>query len=339
MDEHQAGTSKYTKLLQSCRICTKTSNAMVGLFGTQKNGVFLSEMIYQCTQLTMHQNDNRPPSICNECVENLNVAYEFCNLAKSSEQKFQELISSHEWEPSKSNLFERFSIDDESNNDFSMFVEDLKMEIKEEISDVNETGHVEIIGKRPILPRNRTTNKAKAEHVNEQVFRVKSKENLRLMKSLFECYKCRDSFNLLKDMRTHIKQHTIATPHQCPICLMHFSTRLFKRHLCRGKSIQCENCPKSFNTTVKLLDHFNKDEHPKKVYKCNDCSKFFPMKFLCEIHTAEHKTVKKTHICQICSRAFRDRAALKSHISSHSESRPHLCSQCGQGFVVNRERK
>lgn len=75
-----------------CRICRKMPRAMVSIFDTRKKGILLAEMISHCTQLTIEPSDDRPANICKICTKNLYTAYDFCNLAKKSEQEFQHIV-------------------------------------------------------------------------------------------------------------------------------------------------------------------------------------------------------------------------------------------------------
>lgn len=82
LQEFQA--SKY------CRVCARESNKLVSLCSSKSDEITLAEKFSFCTQFICETDDERPQSICSKCTRNLKVAYEFCKLAKASEEKFQQ---------------------------------------------------------------------------------------------------------------------------------------------------------------------------------------------------------------------------------------------------------
>lgn len=273
-----------------CRVCAQNQPVMFDLFDVSVNGLKLSEMWDFCIPNTITENDNRPNCICSDCVNNLKIAYDFHNLIKSSEELFKQMISVDVIKSERP-----MEIPDPilvNVDDIEMF--DYKIEPSESGRSSNNNGSTE--------------NPTEAK-----VFRKRKH-------SCFECHMCRWQTQHYKKMRTHMKEHKMATPNKCDICSMWFSNSKFVNHLCRGESVTCGYCPERFGTTLTLLKHLN--GHDKRnLHQCDQCTKQYPMAFLLECHKQQHNGIEKPFICDICSARFRFSFILKKHIQSHSNER------------------
>lgn len=108
-----------------CRVCAEPSSILINLFSTREKSILLVEMLVQCARIEI--SDGRPTSICNECVQNLIVAYDFQCLAQMSEDKFQKLIFGKDVDGNSSNC----DIDDFFRED------DVSIDMKEAIKDLS----------------------------------------------------------------------------------------------------------------------------------------------------------------------------------------------------------
>lgn len=277
-----------------CRVCAKNQRVMFDLFDECANGLKLSEMLAFCIQSTITENDDRPNNICSDCVTNLKMSFDFHNLIKSSEELFKQMISV---DGLKS--VEALCVPDSISDPILVDIDTIEMfdnktEPSESGQSYDKNGTIE----------NPSTAKVcrKRKH------------------SCFECHMCRWSTQNYKKLRTHMKEHKMATPNKCDICSMWFSNSQFVNHLCRGKSVECEYCPQTFETTLTLLKHLN--GHDKRnLHQCDQCAKHFSMAFLLECHKQQHNGIEKPFICDICNARFRFNFILKKHIQSHSNER------------------
>lgn len=291
-----------------CRVCAQPSNKMVSLFGIRKKGLMLADMLAICTQSKVVQKDRMPSNICNRCLLNLEVAFDFYKQVKSSEDRFQNLLSIEE---SKSQPIEfDTSVTDE--------VEQLvKLEVNVEDTEM-------LLDQLTPEQKHRRNVTNEDETCPPEMRSYQQEMQERKMQRLFECFLCKKKLKSFKDTRCHLKQHSEATPFKCKVCSMQFSALQFEQHLCKGKHVPCGYCAEFFHTTKSLLDHLecHKDQH--KLHKCPDCSKIFPMVYLLECHRAQHGRTEKPYICHICNRGFRVNFLLTKHLTTHSDERRKL---------------
>lgn len=302
-----------------CRVCAKRSTKMISLFGIRKKGLILAEILAMCTQSEIRQTDFRPSNICSQCLSNLEIAFDFHSLVKSSEKRFEKMLVSCNSNPHKMQPIEFCTL---ANDDNCSFIQkQLKVEFDEENSEFPSNYQQQSEQKRE-RRRSAGDNAIESYRMNlDGRHHQQEMHHNKKMNRLFECFLCKAKLKSYKDTRIHLKRHNEATPFKCKICAMNFSAVQFERHLCRGQSIQCVYCAESFQTTKSLLDHLDGHKEQHKLHKCTDCSKLFPMLYLLECHQTQHKIVEKPHICHICNRGFRVNFLLTKHLATHSDER------------------
>lgn len=276
-----------------CRVCAKNQPILFDLFDECKNGLKLFEMLAFCMQNEITKNDHRPNNICSDCVNNLKITFDFHNLIKSSEQLFKQIVSDEQLKSNEPSVSD--SISDPISLNVQLF--DYKIEPSESDRSTNDNnGSIENPSKKPKT----VCQKRKYD--------------------CFECHMCRWTTQNYKKMRTHFKEHKMATPNKCDVCWLWFSNAQFIKHLCKGESVKCEYCPEQFKTTLTLLKHLN-GHNKRNLHQCDQCTKRFSMAFLLECHKQQHNNIEKLFICDICNARFRFNFILKKHIQSHSNER------------------
>lgn len=309
-----------------CRICAENKSGLRNLFDVKYKEITLSEMISFCTQLIVQPHDNRPSTICAKCFEKLEIAYEFCSLAKSSEEKFQRMISSQSQQSTPSDplqSIESVLVKHEDENDTLCVINgvenQLKVEIKEE-SDADEVQPLDLV--TVCLPEKTVKRRTKSSWKPTSAPPPTSYKNNNTKLKRFECYKCKLKSRSVRFIQIHMKVHHDATPHQCSICGMHFSKEHFDRHLCKGRTIQCEYCTESFKTTLSLLEHLKQHKNQLVITSCSHCKMLAPMKILFEFHTRHHHKAK-AYRCEVfgCDRSFDVRTALHKHRYMHKKEK------------------
>lgn len=293
-----------------CRVCGKNSNKIISLFSIRKKGLMLAEMLAICIQSNVDQTDRFPSNICNQCLANLEIAFDFYREAKASEDRFRRILSVDGPADETKSIEYCTPLDDDNRN----MEKCAKMEYVEE-TEIFITQNLLLEPKR----KRKMTNEI--ETMTPEMLTYQQEMHERRMRRLFECFMCKSKLKSFKDMRNHLKRHNEATPFKCKICLMHFSAEQFDQHLCKGQIVQCDYCAKSFHTTKTLLEHLECHTDQHNLHKCQDCSKVFPMLYLLDCHRAQHGQMEKPYICHICTRAFRVNFLLTKHLATHSDER------------------
>lgn len=296
-----------------CRVCGRNSKKMISLFGIRKKGLTLADMLSICTQSSVQQTDPLPSNVCDQCLANLEIAFDFHKQVKASEEQFRQILSLDEPIIEISSIAYGPPHTDNSGNNQKC---EPKMEPVEETGIfISDNVPPELNQKRKLIANNIST-------VTPEMRARRQELRERRMRRLFECFMCKAKLRSFVDMRNHLKQHNEATPLKCKICSMQFSAEQYEQHLCKGQSVQCDYCSESFRTTTSLLEHLECHNGHHKLYKCLDCSKIFPMVFLLDCHRArQHRIIERPYSCRICMRSFRLANSLTKHRATHSNER------------------
>lgn len=294
----------------TCRVCAKHSNKMISLFGIRKKGLMLSDMLGICTQSKIQQTDRMPQNICNLCLSHLEITFDFYNQVKSSEDRFQTILSAQD------QVLENQSLSFVPSAEIDNVENMVKVELKEGISEICLTEFPSTFKRKHKMIATTETNTPEQQRYQREI-------QERKMHRLFECFLCKEKLKSFTDTRNHLKWHNQATPFKCKICAMHFSATQFEQHLCKGQTVQCDYCSELFCTTQSLLNHLDGHKEYHQLHKCSGCSKLFPMVYLLECHRSQHRneTIEKPHICNICGRGFRVNFLLTKHLTTHSDER------------------
>lgn len=146
----------------------------------------------------------------------------------------------------------------------------------------------------------------------------------------FECYRCRLPFQSLADTRLHLnKSHVVVRKAKCDVCRSRMGHTELDQHLCFGmRTVQCEYCPHSFETTGCLVAHLNHSHDEKQLYRCEHCPRFFAMAILKEHHTGQHTAVARTFACSVCPKRYVSKTTLLNHLKTHA------LKQCKFGLAL-----
>lgn len=84
-----------------------------------------------------------------------------------------------------------------------------------------------------------------------------------------------------------LKQCYAEKQRSCAVCSMRLTESEMTNHLCHERvgAINCEYCPKSFQSTIGLREHLETyHDDNKQFHKCDKCSRIFDMALLFEYH-------------------------------------------------------
>lgn len=323
-----------------CRVCVEKSHELKSLQEEMENGITISEVVKMCTQFSLQEDESKPKQICQNCITMLNTAYEFYNLVKSSQRKFENLFSSQ----SLTNNIKNENFSEQSPNNLEVFDNNLT-DTKDFTCSVNDLCQIDIETENIFVEESNVTllcdeseesHSIKVETVNDKGKRNQLQKTVKKPKIVkirrrsinnvignFECYKCKLGFPSLLKVQMHLEEHDTMT--KCRICMKTVNRCEYVQHLCIGKEIDCQYCTKSFTTTITLIKHINKNHKKHKNYKCYNCARAFHTKLLLEIHKPSHDAEELRFICDICGNRFRTRYQIKEHMDiSHTDKRCNL---------------
>lgn len=333
------------EFLNCCRVCALKSKNLVSLFEKRKNGNSCAEMISHSLQIVIEESDPRPQDICKICIYKLNVVFKFQNLVKTSEEKFQQIVSSYQSEIEQQNNVDvkqsdldydieyKEDCEDFQSDDSILIEESVKLEeiIDDAVVDKDKNQDIEpIIEDENVLPeleenkrngKKRRKRKGKVKETKndkeKEVIQKILEEDEECIQYEYECYKCK---KVLKKttFRRHMKEHIANAPHKCKVCEMHFSNDGLQHHLCKGNSVQCKYCGESFTSTLKFSEHLECHLDYQSWNQCEHCDRVFPFEILLEWHLWHHFKIK-LYSCDACNRGFWARYAYQVHMNSHKE--------------------
>ena len=131
----------------------------------------------------------------------------------------------------------------------------------------------------------------------------------------------------------------------CPYCGESFKNRWkfnkhMERHEAGEKSLQCPepDCEETFYIDYDLQVHIRKHQDKEKNLLCTQCDYRTNVKWYLERHMATHSDARP-HVCSECGRAFKDPSSLRKHSKLHTGVREHECGVCGKAFYERRDLK
>lgn len=211
----------------------------------------------------------------------------------------------------------------------------------EEFSSPEELAAHQTAGHKPIgavqifacnaCPTNLPTNRELSVH-NEQCGDADPTKN---HSPDWECIHCKKRFNSRAKVEDHLNIHSGVRPYKCEICSADFSSKYIysahlKIHADRPRQFQCNECNKTFLTSLHLQRH--QRTHVPEHWECSVCQKVFKMKRNLEQHAVVHSEHKPFR-CPFCEKSFARATELKDHKRTHTGEKPFVCAVCGVGFA------
>ena len=131
----------------------------------------------------------------------------------------------------------------------------------------------------------------------------------------------------------------------CPYCGESFKNRWkfnkhMERHEAGEKRLQCPepDCEETFYIEYDLQLHQKKHQDKEKIFQCDQCEYRTHVKYYLDRHIATHSDARP-HVCSECGRGFKDPSSLRKHTKIHSGVKDHECELCGKAFYERRDLK
>ncbi|XP_026479847.1 zinc finger protein 235-like [Ctenocephalides felis] len=294
-------------VIKLCRVCLE-DGATMSLFSTDF-AVMPSHMMWMCAKIKVLKDDGMPPSICNNCIYRLGVAYHFLQQCENSDARLRHFLG-----------LEMRKLGQE----VATMTDEPWPTLTGNGSDENSKDKK---AKKTKTPK-RTRYKRKAPD------ECKKRGPKTLPKVPQTCYECQKTFKCAAQLQMHIRTHTGERPFACTYCTRRFAQKhnlaIHIRTHTGEKPFQCEICSKQFSALGNFQAH-------QKIHKgirdqvCPVCNKGFITPGDLSRHMVTHTGIKNHH-CDICGKSFSRGRDMMNH-----KKKVHLGEQISNRKAQNQQ--
>lgn len=161
-------------------------------------------------------------------------------------------------------------------------------------------------------------------------------EYFRLNDPNFDCQKCHKSFDSLKEIIQHLKEHhnidlqiiNVAHDPQEPQKTIDIGPDL--QHF--KKAFDCNKCQRKFSSKTLLNSHEASKCGKEPIHICDQCGKGYASAGSLKTHKTVH-TGELKYSCDYCSKQFRTAGQVRIHVRRHTGQKPFLCQFCEKSFA------
>lgn len=328
-------------LLSVCRICMAPAIS-ISIFDNEE-ALRMCEKVMACAAVQIERHDGLPDRICQSCVTDLEVAYNFKMRCEKSDVSLRERLGIKNKTIVKTE-FVLIDCDDDlderatrrsrakkrSNEDF----------VEEDDFSVEETDDpsYETIPKKKKMRRKRKSLISKSKPEKHKKYRQESDDDDVILvppkkRKSYPCPHCDKTFPYPSVLKVHSAIHAKKKQHKCALCSEAFVyTKDLYAHYGQAhpeettkrepaseapKSFPCSMCDKVFGENKNLKVHEAMHMREKK-YTCEGCDLGFTNMTVLNSHKKQaHPELCRPFVCNICNRSFKQQSALERHVDCH----------------------
>lgn len=346
--EFDISIEKYEKLSQLCRIClTENAERSKCLFDMHEI-TSIAEIVMQCSKAQIHSGDGFPEIICEQCLENLEVANSFRVKSENSDSLLRKffingVLTDHVG-PVELPIDKPEEVKDEGE-----VLGDLLIKAEQENSldcdDEYDDPLVRISS--PNITEESNFKVFKKKHVKKK---ISSQTKIKITKILNKPKKKHSDGveNIVLDIppRDEIDGKLLAD--ECVESLGKLlETKVLRKQNVKPKTFECHICGRPLRSKKSLENHLHciHTEAKKmrmgtitgygvnKTYHCSECPYTTHRRQTLQYHTRVH-TGERPYHCDVCTSSFSQPGSLESHKRSHSDKMYYTCPECGKQFKL-----
>ena len=339
-----------------CRLCAdlKPSNALSNmLFNLEKRQEITDKLAR--FDIVVDFNNMLPKTVCLECIESLERAYDFITTVDVAQEAFKdydpsalgnktlEIVSDHETMDTtenecsielKTESIEKNVPANESNKIFIPVNKEVEVECARLNEDKEKSSNLETIKELP-LPKQRRKPKI-SKNVDLDTWPDYN----------WLCAFCGKFYHNPSELRVHAMQfHGTCNPYRCFDCKargLHMD--IFVTHISRHRPVlakSCYRCSLKLENQKELKAH--RATHFNTAYSCTGCNLCFVTKEELNEHISKfYKTAVSIPLvvqendslqCVICEKKLGSKLVLNRHLRLHTDrKRNFICDACGGSF-------
>lgn len=339
-DDAPAPPAARDPLLSVCRICMAPAIS-ISIFDNE-SALRMCEKVMACAAVQIERHDGLPDRICQSCVTDLEVAYNFKMRCEKSDVSLRERLGIKNKTIVKTEfvLIDCDDVEDRatrrsrakkrSNDDF----------VEEDDFSVEDTDDpsYETIPKKKKMRRKRKSSFYKTKPEKHKKYKIESDDDDVILvppkkRKSYPCPHCDKTFPYPSVLKVHSAIHAKKKQHKCALCSEAFVyTKDLYAHYGRvhpeettkreptseaPKSFPCSMCDKVFGENKNLKVHEAMHMREKK-YTCEGCDLGFTNMTVLNSHKKQaHPELCRPFVCNICNRNFKQQSALERHVDCH----------------------
>ncbi|XP_072935103.1 uncharacterized protein [Epargyreus clarus] len=302
-DLQNANTCDAVQIL--CRICLQTPESATNLFSEAENSKDILRKIYECFQISLFFEEHLPSMICDNCIKELHISYNFRSKCLTYEERFSRICKEK-----KSSIFREQIISPKDTrleeNSVDLIADTINISNDSHI----ETDEVEINKEYKCIVCNKNL-KSKGSLLRHNMLMHEKRKHLGKVTGFganrrYHCTKCSYSTPHSQTLVNHMRRHNGDRPYTC-------------------------ECGKNFTQYASLAAH-RKTHSAVTYYTCATCGKQFKHAFTLKKHLSVHESGKYT--CEVCHKNLKSTQSLRDHMHRHYNIRNYNCEDCGDTFVT-----